>query len=296
MKDYLKIQPPKKGAFTIETEDDFFKMHTLTIASGKRGSGKSVAVSNIARMTKQKGYMDRIYLITPTYASNKEIWEIAGIEETDIFEPKKTVLHNLKKLIEQERHEWDDFLKKKELYKEYQRVINGQSLNLNDADIMQKLLTYHELGFLDSPPVWKYKKEVPPRLGVIIDDCLGSELFLPTAKLTSFCCNHRHHGNGLGISVWMLVQSYCCKEGIAKPIREQCTALLLFKLVQEKNLQRIWEESDVPIKYEDFKKMCVDVHKEPHAFLFIDFAFKRPEHRFRHNLDKFLTYQEQELI
>ena len=36
----FKTSLPKKGAFTIETEPDFPKLHTLCIASGKRGGGK----------------------------------------------------------------------------------------------------------------------------------------------------------------------------------------------------------------------------------------------------------------
>ena len=40
---------PEKSAFTIETEPDFPKLHTLTIASGKRGGGKSVAIANFIK-------------------------------------------------------------------------------------------------------------------------------------------------------------------------------------------------------------------------------------------------------
>ena len=45
---------PSKGAFTIETEDDFPKLHTLSILSGKRGSGKSVALANFLKKCKDK--------------------------------------------------------------------------------------------------------------------------------------------------------------------------------------------------------------------------------------------------
>ena len=38
----FKTNLPKKGAFTIETEPDFPKLHTLCIASGKRGGGKTL--------------------------------------------------------------------------------------------------------------------------------------------------------------------------------------------------------------------------------------------------------------
>ena len=35
----FNTQLPKKTAFSIDTDDDFPKLHTLTIASGKRGGG-----------------------------------------------------------------------------------------------------------------------------------------------------------------------------------------------------------------------------------------------------------------
>ena len=75
---------PKKSAFTIETDLDFPKLHTLCIASGKRGGGKSVAIANLVKKAKEKGYYDRVYLITPTYNSNKQIWDIADIAEEDV--------------------------------------------------------------------------------------------------------------------------------------------------------------------------------------------------------------------
>ena len=44
---------PKNSAFSIETDDDFPKLHTLCIASGKRGGGKSVAIANLVRKAKE---------------------------------------------------------------------------------------------------------------------------------------------------------------------------------------------------------------------------------------------------
>ena len=43
---------PAKSAFTIETACDFPKLHTLCIASGKRGGGKSVAIANFIKRCK----------------------------------------------------------------------------------------------------------------------------------------------------------------------------------------------------------------------------------------------------
>ena len=105
----FKTSLPKKGAFTIETEPDFPKLHTLCIASGKRGGGKSIATANFIKSCKDKNYYDRVWLVTPTYYSNKAIWDIAEIEEEDTFEPDVTVLKDITKMVEAERAEWDHF-------------------------------------------------------------------------------------------------------------------------------------------------------------------------------------------
>jgi hypothetical protein len=95
-------------------------------------------------------------------------------------------------------------------------------------------LRYDSLGWFDDAapkrPVWKYREERPPRLAVVVDDCMGTDLLLPSAGLTNFCIKHRHLGRGLGCSVFMLVQSYCAQGGIARPIREKCMLLALFKM------------------------------------------------------------------
>jgi hypothetical protein len=45
----INTELPKKGAFIINKEHNFPKLHTLMVVSGKRGGGKSVAVSNFIK-------------------------------------------------------------------------------------------------------------------------------------------------------------------------------------------------------------------------------------------------------
>ena len=288
----MEIKPPAKQAFTIETDDDFIKLHTLSIFSSRRGGGKSVATANLIRMAKEKNYYDKVYLITPTYGSNKEIWNLAMIDEEDVYEPSKFVLKDIRKNIQNEKDEWDDYISRKERYKDYQKLVNNKNLNLEDKDLLKQLMLYQDLGFYDAKPKWKYKNEVPPRLGLILDDCMGTDLLLPSAGLTKFVIAHRHHSE-IGISVFMLVQSYCARESLSRAIREQTTNLMLFKLVQEKQLQKVYEESDLPISYDDFIKMATEVHKEPYHFLLMDFAPKDPSKRFRNCFNQYIPYTEQ---
>ena len=280
---------PKKGAFTIETEPEFPKLHTLCIASGRRGGGKSIAIANFVKSCKDKHYYDRVFLITPTYYSNKQIWDIADIQEEDIYEPTVTVLREITALVEAERAEWDHFIFTKELYKKFQKDIR-RPINRVDPET---LLEYQDLDFFEGPPTWKYPVEQPPRLGVIIDDSMGTPLMSkPSAGLVNLAIRHRHVGRGLGISIFMLVQSYCCQGGINRSIRENCTMLLLFKLNQDAQIKKLYSETDLDMTEQEFIDMCKEVHAVDYNFLLMDFAPKDPSMKFRSGWDTLISPKE----
>lgn len=285
----FKTQLPKASAFTIDTDDDFMKLHTLTIASGKRGGGKSVAIANLVKEAKDKGYFDRVYLITPTYASNKSIWEICDIQPEDVYEPDLGVLRMIKQNVEMEKQEWEDFLTRKEMYKKYKEDIKNTPFDkIKSADILQ----YLEQGFFDFEfdDKWKYGEERPPRLACIIDDCMGTDLMTKrTAGLTNLCIRHRHIGDGLGISLFMLVQSYCSQDGIPRPIRENTTHLMLFKINDENQIAKVKAECDLPITDEEWESMCKYTHEKPFNYLFIDFSPKCPTKQFRDGMDTYIV-------
>jgi hypothetical protein len=283
----FKTELPKKGAFTIETDKDFPKLHTLCIASGKRGGGKSVAITNFIKSARDKNYYDRVFLITPTYYSNKNIWDIANISEEDVYEPTVSVLKDIIQLVEAERAEWDLFLKKKEMYKQYKKDIKTKPINRIDEDT---LLLYQDFDFFESEPEWKYKFEVPPRLALVIDDSLGTPLMSkPSAGLVNLCIKHRHIGKGLGISIFMLVQSYAAQGGIARPIRENCTLLMLFKMNQDAQIKKLYEETDLEMTLNEFISMCNKVHEKPFNFLLMDFAPKEEHMKFRSGFDEYIV-------
>eukprot|EP00965_Chrysotila_dentata_P006792 222267-Pleurochrysis_carterae.AAC.1 len=77
------------------------------VLSGKRGGGKSVSASSWLRDSRQKGYFDRVLLVTPTYESNKEIWDVCSINEEDVYQPEKGVLSRILDFVQSERDEWD---------------------------------------------------------------------------------------------------------------------------------------------------------------------------------------------
>jgi len=279
---------PKKSAFTIDTDLDFPKLHTLCIASGKRGGGKSVAIANLVKKAKEKGYYDRVYLITPTYASNKQIWDIADIEEDDVYEPDMNVLKTIIKNVETEKAEWEQFILRKKLHAKFKNDMKDKPF---DKIGSQNLVDYLDNGFFEPTfnDKWKYSVEQPPRLAVIIDDSLGTDLMARrTAGLTNLCIRHRHIADGLGLSIFMLVQSYCALGGVARAIRENCTHLLLFRINDEKQIAKVREETDLPCSEEEWLAMCKYAHDIPFNFLMLDFVPKTECRRYRSGFDNYI--------
>ena len=281
------IKPPKdKASGSIETPHDIPKLSTLMIFNAKRQGGKTVAITNYLKKLLDLGLMDRIIILTPTWLSNENTYKPLNIAEEDVLEPHKGSIKEVMQIIKQEKADWDDFQTQKELYKRFKNDMQG---NIPIKDIPPNvLLQYHDWNFFNHKPEWKYKKEVTPRLFLIIDDMLGTPLMLPSSGLVNMCIKHRHLFE-VGISIAMLVQSYACQGGLNRAIRENCCQLALFKNTDLNQRKKIIQEMG-DIDEEKFLKMFEYATAEPFGFLFIDFNAKSPEQQFRKNFDEYLNF------
>lgn len=303
-----KFELPDKPAFTIETDEDFPKLHTMLVASGKRGGGKSVAVANFLKEARDRGYYDRVWVITPTYHSNRKIWDICYVNRRrpedldfaqvhklgmcpDTIEPTPGAIGEVRGRINSERAEWDKFCKAKRAYESYMEQVGNMGETDEDPpwELVRMYAQYN--FFADGPPKWKYDHERPPRLALVIDDCLGTALFSsPKEGLVNLCIKHRHEGKGLGISVFILTQSYTSQGGLPRPIRENCTLLLLFEQTDESQRKKEFSEIGVRgLTEERFYEMLDECTSEPFGFLTVDFNPKDESRRFMKNFDTYLN-------
>ena len=286
----FSVKVPKQSAFTIETPPDIPRLPCLALWSSRRGCGKNCSLTNYIRKLQELKLIDRCLVITPTYYSNKEMWDMIDIAPEDVFEPTVDVLKTVVKIVEDERAEWDAFLEKKKKWETFKKM-NENNIPLNKVK-PEMMIEFMDLGFFEptfEEPQWKYEKEVPPRLFLAVDDFMGTVLCYPKAGLTNFCLRHRHIGKGLGISVAMLVQSYCAVGGVPRPIRENVTMLMLGKNNQEGQIEKIYSEciGDECSK-EEFLKAFEYATSEPYSFFMIDFCPKTPQQRFRKNFDTYI--------
>lgn len=286
-----KFELPKKGAFQIPTKD-FFKLNALLVAAGTRGSGKSVAIANLLKTARDRGYFDIVKLISPTYNSNRTIWDICYINETDVIEPSKECIKEFISFVEAEKKEWEDHLYKLEKYKDYIRDTHRNVNRVEDED----LIYYFENDFINGKkPIWKYHKDnIPdhaPRIAVVVDDCLGTPIFANSSVgLLNLCIKHRHIARGLGCSIFLLTQSYCSVGGMPRPIRENCTILLLFKNKDENQIKKVCSEIGTDVSVDKFMEYFKYATKEPYNFLTIDFNPVSKDKTFQRNFSEYLNF------
>ena len=71
---------------------------------------------------KREQTFDVVYLITPSYESNKSYWE-GHILRENVFEPTKDSITQVIARVEQDRDEWERFLAEKKQYQQYQKAM-----------------------------------------------------------------------------------------------------------------------------------------------------------------------------
>lgn len=276
----LDIKVPKGSAFNFETAPELPKMHQLSLFVAKRGSGKSVSISNLVRMF---GF-DRVFIISPTIHSNKQMWTGLPIGLGDSFDdPDEAGI--VQEIIDQIDAERDDLVRYRTELKEWEKRQRQKPSS--------QFQTLFGSEYDDPKPEHRWCGRIP-RLALIIDDCQSTKLF-NNRKFLNAVTRHRHlgqlpEGGAIGISMFVAIQNYKANSGgCPRVLRNNCTTLAVFKMKDNKELDAIYEEVAGEIDQETFEDVYAEATLEPYSFLFID-LHKKDNHpsMFRKRFNEFL--------
>ena len=286
----MEIKLPSNKAFAYDTPTDCPKAHCVTLIVGKRGSGKTVSAINLIEKMK----FDRVFAISPTIKSNKEMVSCLNIADEDVYEDPDDLgsIDAIKAEVEKERDDLEEYWKLKKKYDDVTTRLNELNDIEGDADA---LLEFYVDGDLQ-PPTHKYGGR-EPMMCLLLDDMMGSLVYSRPRKLNQLCIFHRHlgqfvKGGALGLSLFFLVQAYKTQSGgITRTIRNQATTICLFQSKNEKELEDIAEEVGGEVDAATFYSVYNRAIQEKHDFLFID-LHKKSCHpsMFRRNFNEFLLY------
>ena len=277
------------------TPANAFKQPCLQMIVGQRTAGKSYLTSKILAQAHKDKTFDVIYIVTPSFNSNKGYFG-KYIKEENVFEPTKESISQVIERVEADRDEWEEHLAKKELYKEFKKKMKNDT-TMSDDD----LINFYEMDFFNEPPKWKYITEEPPKSLLILDDCLGSPAILQSSGLTKIATLNRHlsplnetHSNrsACGLAVILLTQSYKCQNGISRILRENLSLLTLFKNKQEQQVKAIKDELANVVDEELFNKAYEYAPRDKYGSLTVDFQPKCSSKVFRKDLNKVIMFDE----
>jgi hypothetical protein len=285
----LAIKPPGGSAFGCETPPMMPKLHQACLIVGPRGSGKTTAMVNLV----ERLPFDRIFVISPSMKSNKELMDRLKVRQEDVFEDPDNlnILDLVKEAIEAERDTLERYQEELHRYRKLMKTIHSESSLFRLAD--DDLAAFYKDGDFQAPKHWLNGRK--PCCALIIDDAQGSLLYQRPRKINQFTIYHRHvgqftGGGALGCSLFFLVQSYKAQAGgISRAIRGNVTSMILFSNKNKKMLQEIAEEIAGEVAPETFFKVYANAMKEKHDFLFVD-LHRKSNHpsAFRRNLDTFI--------
>ena len=274
-----------------------FRQPCLAMFVGQRTSGKSYLASQFLAQAQREKTFDRIYMVTPSFNSNKAYFG-KYVNEEDVYEPTKDSIQSVISSVEEDRDSWEDYLSKKELYKMYKKDARKAIKNIDEDN----LISYYSNGFFDNQvPEWKYEKEEPCKSLLILDDCLGSPAILQSSGLTRIATLNRHIAplkenykgrSACGLAVIILSQSYRMNNGISRILRENLSLLTLFKNKQQKQMDAIKEELGNVVDEKLFTQAYDYATKEQFGNLTIDFKSKCPSFTFRKNLNELIKFDE----
>ena len=291
----LQIVPPKNESGSYETAPDMPKMHQVCVIVGKRAAGKSVAAVNLI----EKLGFDYSIVVSPTMASNKELFKRLKIEHSFEDPDDLTTIDQIKEIVLNEAKDYERYHHELKEYNSLMRDIKeGKYL---DDNMLLKYFENNTNGindFVKPKHRWDGRK---PRIAVLFDDMLGSMMYSKPRKINALATYSRHlggleEGGSIGVSLFFLIQSFKAQTGgLSRVIRNQCTSLILFKTKDLHELDDVADSCGGEISKEQFIKVyeyAIGDGKN-HEFLFID-LHKKPEHpsQFRKYLHQFIIVDE----
>ena len=287
----LDIKVPKGTAFAYETPPMMPKGHMVTLAVGKRGSGKGVATTNLISNMKY----DRIFVISPTFKSNSALMKMLNVDEADVYDDPDdpSAIDKIVKAIEQERDDLVEYQEKMKQYRHFLKLLNDPNKIVPD----ELLVMFYNNGNFEPPKHrWGGKR---PFCCLICDDLQGSKIFT-NKKIDNLTIMGRHVASfdddqpSIGLSIVFQIQNYKSKSGgLSRAIRNNATNMILFKNKDKVELDFISSEMSGEFDKEVFMRAYEKAVDEPHSFLFVD-LHKKDHHPspFRKQFNTFLVPEE----
>lgn len=252
----------KWPTYKITNDNKFF----LSVLSGNRGAGKSLAMYNILLNDSETFFnkQNHVYYISPTFNNDfREIQKKFPDNFTHIDTLDAETFDALLKRISDNINEWK---KNFYLYDILQRFLKKEKIS------NQEQLILEDHNYLKGEHIENFNFNHVPISTLIFDDLMGNPMIsAPNSKIgkkfISFVIKHRHPPHFCNL--FFLVQYF---RGLSKPIRSNCSMLLIWPTRDKATLKNIFEEFSGLFhdNIENWLDLCEKVEKRSdHSFILL---------------------------
>lgn len=251
-------------------EYDQLPTHEFTMGLiAPKGAGKTTVICNLLNF--YKNYFHTILVFSPTIDSDEK-WD--WVKEQKLVIENKDLKKWVKKMMEKEDE--DKVVQGPKIDPILEGLVNQKEsftgkippehfFDRYDEDTFSAIME-EQMSLIKLLKKYKQPKYLANRILIIFDDLVGSTLFSGSrgSYFKGVNTRHRHYS----ASFLMVSQGY--KE-IPKTIRNNWTALIVFEIGNEKEVEVIYEEYAMGLKNDDWMELYKHATDGDHSFLYINF-------------------------
>lgn len=242
-----------------------------------------------------RGYFHNIYIFSPTVLSDEKF---VRLSRWDWLKRQPLLVENkpLKKFLKEFKKKKQDANpivkepEEKPIVPEFEEEFDPHIPTENfiaefDIEDIRDMMR-SQMKMVEFLKKHKQSKHMANRVLFVFDDMIGSELFAPTKTnpFRSFNTNHRHYS----FSCLLVTQFY---REMQKLVRVNLSALVLFEIANEKELEVIYEENPVGLTRNEWMNVYQHCVEEDYSFMFIN--YQKPKRlRISKNFDNYIVLKE----
>ena len=290
----LEVKPvpvPTKYKHPLPKYDQL-PVHEFTMGLiAPKGAGKTTTICNLLDF--YRGYFHTILVFSPTVQSDEK-WD--WIKNQKLIIENKPLKEWVKKKMREKNEEEDKIVQGPKVDPILEGLVNTSSefseyipeehfFDDYDDAAFQGIME-EQMAMIKLLKKYDQPKYLANRILIIFDDLVGSSLFSGTrgSYFKGVNTRHRHYS----ASFIMVSQGY--KE-IPKTIRTNWTALIVFEIGNEKEVEVIYEEYAMGLKRDDWMELYKYATDSDHSFLYIN--FQKPKRlRMMKNFEQYLFIDE----
>jgi hypothetical protein len=290
----LEVKPvpvPTKYKHPLPAYDQL-PVHEFTMGLiAPKGAGKTTTICNLLNF--YRGYFHTILVFSPTVQSDEK-WD--WVKRQRLVVENKPLKDWVKKKVREQMEDEDKVVQGPKVDPVLEGLVNSTAefsefipeehfFDDYDDDAFRGIME-EQMSMIKLLKKYDQPKYLANRILIIFDDLVGSTLFAGSrgSYFKGVNTRHRHYS----ASFIMVSQGY--KE-IPKTIRTNWTALIVFEIGNEKEVEVIYEEYAMGLKRDDWMELYKYATDGDHSFLYIN--FQKPKRlRMMKNFEEYLFIDE----